>query len=278
MAAGTPIVSTVRWRSYPVTLFDCDSTLSAVEGIDELSVDPEDQEAVAALTDAAMDGQVPLEEVYGQRLSLLNPTQADIRSVKSKYKSSAVPDAQATIAALEELETETWVISGGLLEPVAEFATWLGVDPDRVRAVGAEFDPLDGEWWAGRSHPRYAKHDEGELTTTSGKADVIRNSVNTAGRRMLVGDGVSDLAASPAVDLFVAYAGVVSRQAVVEAAPVVINSKTIAPVLALSAGPARVKELIGGPHDLVARTCLETIDGGALHFNDEDLGRRFSAA
>ena len=209
---------------------------------------------------------------------LLNPTKAEIRSVKSKYKASAVPDAKAVIAALGHLEIETWVISGGLLEPVAEFATWLGVHPDRVRAVGTEFDPLDGDWWDGNTDPRYAAHDKGHLTTTTGKADVIRNAVSNDGRRMLVGDGVSDLAASPAVDLFVAYAGVVARPAVVEAAPVVINSESLAPALALSAGPSRVKDLVGGPHDSVARTCLNNIDNGALHFNDEDLANRFTAA
>lgn len=278
MGTASSIVLTVRWRSYSVTLFDCDSTLSAVEGIDELPAKPEAQEAVAALTDAAMDGQIPLEEVYGRRLSMLNPTQAEIRSVKSKYKASAVKDAKAVISALADLETETWIISGGLLEPVAEFATWLGIHPDRVRAVGTEFDPLDGDWWCGRGDSRYATHDKGHLTTTSGKADVIRSSVNKPGRRMLVGDGVSDLAASPAVDLFVAYAGVVSRPTVVDAAPVVVNSESLAPVLALSAGPERVRHLVGGPHDAVARACLDQIDDGALSFNDKELAKRFDAA
>lgn len=275
MAPSASIVLVVRWRPYPVTLFDCDSTLSAVEGIDELSADPECQQEVAALTDAAMDGQIPLEEVYGRRLSILNPTQDDIRALRSSYKASVVPDALGVIAALEHLEAETWVISGGLLEPVAEFATWLGIPPDRVRAVHTHFDPLDGEWWDGSSQPRYVAHDKGHLTTTSGKADVIRASVKTEGRRMLVGDGVSDLAASCEVDLFVAYAGVVSRPAVVDEARAVITSRSLAPVLALAVGPARVKELVGTEHDAVARSCLDAIDDGAIHFNDDDLQRRF---
>lgn len=267
----------MRWRPYPVTLFDCDSTLTAVEGIDELPADPQCQEEVAALTDAAMDGELPLEEVYGRRLSLLNPTRGDIRNVKSKYKASAVPDAQAVIAALDHADHETWIISGGLLEPVAEFATWLGVHPERVRAVGTHFDPLADDWWDG-SDPRYAEYDKGHLATTTGKADVIRNSVSTEGRRMLVGDGVSDLAASTEVDLFVAYAGVVSRPAVIEAAPVVINSESLAPVLALALGPSRVKEMVDGPHGSVAKTCLSVIEDGALRFNDEQLEQRFTAA
>ena len=261
-----------------MTLFDCDSTLSAVEGIDELTDDPDCQEEIAALTEQAMDGQVPLEEVYGRRLQLVNPTKGEIRSVKASYKANAVPDAQALIAALHHTETETWIVSGGLLEPVVEFATWLGVPPDRVRAVGTHFDPLDGDWWDGTAQPRYADHDGGHLTTTDGKAEVIRGAVTSGGRRLLVGDGVSDLAAADEVDLFVAYAGVVARPAVVDRARVVVTSASLAPVLGLVLGPARVRDLVGGPHDDVARACLDGIDDGALRFNDDELGRRFAAS
>lgn len=266
----------MRWRPYAVTLFDCDSTLSTIEGIDELTDDPAHQEEIATLTEQAMDGDIPLEEVYGRRLSLLNPTKDEIYNVKSRYKASAVPDAQATIAALNEVNTETWVISGGLLEPVTEFAGWLGIPADRVRAVQAHFDPLDGEWWSGESQPRYADHDRSDLTTTEGKAEVIRSSVSSPGRRLFVGDGISDLAAADEVDLFVAFAGVVARPMVVEAAPVVIDALTLAPILALALGPAQVHEFLGGPHHQVAQSCLDSIDGGVIRFNDEDLGRRFA--
>ena len=268
----------MRWRPYPVTLFDCDSTLSAVEGIDELPADPQRQAEVAALTDAAMDGATPLEEVYGRRLSLLNPTRGDLHHVKLRYKSAAVPDARAVVAALHHVGTETWVISGGLLEPVTEFATWLGIEPDHVRAVSAQFDPLAGDWWAGSGDPRYAAHDDGHLTTTTGKAAVIRGVATGSRRRLLVGDGVSDLAAADEVDLFAAYAGVVARPAVVDVAPVVITSHSIAPVLALALGPSQVADLVGGPHDAVARACLAAIESGALRFNDGKLEQRFAAA
>ena len=231
---------------------------------------------MAALTDAAMDGSTPLEEVYGRRLSLLNPTKAEIRNVKSKYKSAVVPDAPEVIAALADAGAETWIVSGGLLEPVIEFATWLGVAPERVKAVGTHFDPLTGDWWDGNADPSYAEHDKGHLTTTTGKADVIRDSVSSTGRRMLIGDGVSDLAASSEVDLFVAYAGVTARPAVVDAAPVVITSKSIAPVLALALGPERVEEMATGLHGPVATRCLAAINDGALQFNDPQLARRFA--
>ena len=57
-------------------VFDCDSTLVAVEGIDELSGPYRDR--ITALTDAAMDGSVPLEEVYGRRLEIIQPTRAQV--------------------------------------------------------------------------------------------------------------------------------------------------------------------------------------------------------
>lgn len=273
----------MRWRPFSVTIFDCDSTLSAVEGIDELATEPDHREVIAELTDSAMAGDVPLEDVYGERLSLLQPTQADVVSVRDRYKANVVPHARAVMAALADTDNETWVVSGGLAGPVIEFATWLGVDPDRVKAVKAEFDPFEGDWWhAGDGHrkgeARYADYDKGHLTSSEGKADVINANVTTNGRKLLVGDGASDLAAADAVDLFVAYAGVVDRSAVTDVAPVAITSRTLSPILALALGPQEVKDMIGGAHDAVARACWDAIDGGALRFNDEALAARFDSS
>ncbi len=271
------------WRPFSVTIFDCDSTLSAVEGIDELATEHDHREAIATLTDSAMAGEIPLEDVYGERLSLLQPTKADVVSVRNRYKANAVPHARSVITALNQADNETWVVSGGLAGPVMEFATWLGVEPDRVKAVKAEFDPFEGAWWEAsdghrKGEARYADYNKGHLTSSEGKADVIRSNVTTEGRKLLVGDGVSDLAAASAVDLFVAYAGVVDRPAVTEAAPVVITCRSLSPVLALALGPQEVKDMIGGPHDDVARACWDAIDDGALRFNDEALADRFNTS
>ena len=59
---------------------------------------------------------------------------------------------------------------------------------------------------------------------------------------------VTDLEAAPAVDLFVAYAGVVDRPAVSDAAPVVIRSASLAPVLPLVLDAADIAS--ADDHDL----------------------------
>ena len=66
--ATTPGQPILRFRT---VVFDCDSTLSAIEGIDELA--GEHRSAVTELTEAAMRGEVPLQDVYGRRLALIRP-------------------------------------------------------------------------------------------------------------------------------------------------------------------------------------------------------------
>ena len=62
---------------YGTLVFDCDSTLSELEGVDELcAIVGVERAEVEALTHRAMAGELPLEEVYGARLELLRPDAA----------------------------------------------------------------------------------------------------------------------------------------------------------------------------------------------------------
>ena len=53
-------------RRYKTVVFDCDSTLSTVEGIEELA--RERRAEVEALTVEAMRGALPLEQIFGRRM------------------------------------------------------------------------------------------------------------------------------------------------------------------------------------------------------------------
>lgn len=234
--------------------------------------------AVTELTDRAMNGHVDLGNVYGERLRLLNPTRLEVQALREDYKAHVMPDAREVLAALVDEDVEPWIVSGGLLEPVIEFATWLDMDPLKVRAVGTQYDPLNGNWWERDNNlgDRYLDFHAGHLTQTTGKADVINASISRAGRRILIGDGMSDLKAAHSVDLFVAYAGVVNRPSVCSAAPVVIRSASLAPFLALALGPSRLKELLDDPkHGAVAGRCFDLVTDGAIEFNDGTLGDLF---
>ncbi len=269
----------MRWRSFSHTIFDCDSTLSSIEGIDELAVLLNQKEAVEALTNAAMDGEVDLKDVYGKRLELLQPSKQQVRSLKEAYKTHTVPHAKEVIAALTDQKVTATIVSGGLQEAVEEYGVWLGIDAENIHAVGARYDPLSHRWWLAENAQRqtFIDHEVGALTDTVGKGDVIKTNV-PAGRRIMIGDGASDLATQPDVDLFVAYSGVVDRHIVTSQAAVVITSFDIAPLLALVLGPAAVVALLESPHNAVAKAALTAIENGALVFNDKTLETKFFEA
>lgn len=212
-----------------LVVIDCDSTLTAVEGVDELAA--EQRAAVEALTDAAMRGELPLEAVYGRRLEMIRPDRAQVDALGRRYIEALVPDAVELMAALRAEGIEVRIMSGGLLPAVLAVAAALGVREDAVAAVGITFDGDGG----------YAGFDAASpLARAGGKLDVLRSwRADVSGRIMMVGDGATDLEAADAADVFVAYAGVVERATVVAGADVVIRSRSLAPVLPLALGGQR---------------------------------------
>lgn len=240
------------WRPLPVdeVFFDCDSTLSTIEGIDELARMKGVESQIADLTRAAMDGRVPLQEVYAERLRLLAPTRADLRAIENAYRQTVVPDARETIAALHQYGRTVHIISGGLADAVIGFGVWLGVPRERIHAVGLTYNQLSGRWWdyqrcaeVGNPEESYLMYDESPLTTQHGKAEVIRRLRERGKRAMLVGDGASDLAAAHAVNVFVGFGGVVLRPIIAANAPILLTAPSLAPILLLALCDGEGEEL-----------------------------------
>ena len=134
-------------RGYDFIFFDCDSTLSTIEGIDELARMKGKFDEVKAMTDAAMEGEVYLRSIYDRRLELLAPTHEEVAGIDALYRQHTVTDAGDVIGALRAAGKDVFIVSGGLLAAVRPFGQWLGVRYDRIRAVGLEYDQLSGEWW-----------------------------------------------------------------------------------------------------------------------------------
>jgi phosphoserine phosphatase len=222
-------------RGFASVVFDCDSTLSRIEGIDELA-GPRAAE-IAALTEAAMNGAVALEDVYGRRLEVIRPTRERVEALGRRYVAALVPDAREVVAALLWLGKTVRVVSGGLRPPVEAVACELGLGPEDVAAVGIDFG--EGGAYAGfeRASP---------LARSGGKAAVV-GAWALPRPALLVGDGATDLEARPAVDAFAAYMGVAWRAPVAAAADVVIASESLAPVLALAAGEEDRARLLASP-------------------------------
>jgi len=193
---------------YGTVVFDCDSTLSAMEGIEELA---RGNAEVARLTAEAMEGTVALEEVYGRRLALVRPSQADVQRIGQAYVEKLVPNAAALIRALHALQKRVCIVSGGLLPAVAWLARSLSIPAERVFAVDVRFDGCGG----------YAGFDGASpLARAGGKIEVLRALARPGERLAFVGDGATDLEAAHMAARFIAYGGVERRAAVLARARV----------------------------------------------------------
>lgn len=274
----------MRWPPFQHIFFDCDSTLTAVEGIDVLAEAVGKKQEVERLTDAAMNGESDLEDVYAARLQAVQPTRGQVLAVRSQYKRHVVEDAADVLAALQLLGRDVYIISGGLYEPVREFGIALGVPADHIRAVNLRYDALAGDWWRHQGQStsdRYESYRDSALTVSDGKADIVRELLgkgSKGGRSLLVGDGNSDLRASGSVDLFVGYGGVVKRPQVLAQAPAFIHSRSLAPLLPLALGPALLGQLTATTYAPLAEKSLALTSTGEVTFHHERLSQKFYQA
>ena len=214
-------------RVFKTVVFDCDSTLSTIEGIEELA--REHRAEVEALTEEAMRGTIPLEQVYGRRLELVRPPRGRVIALGQRYIETLVPDAIETVAALKAEGVNVRVISGGLKPAVLAVARRLGVAEEAVAAVDIYFD----------ENGSYAGFEEASPLATSGGKRRVIEAWHLEAPVLMVGDGATDLEAQPAVDGFAAFAGVVYRAQVVAAADYVIRENSLAPVLPIVLGGKR---------------------------------------
>lgn len=216
----------VDGKKYGTVVFDCDSTLSTLEGIEEIARDH--RAIIQTLTEEAMRGAIPLEEVYGRRLELVRPPRGRVLALGMRYIDTLVPDAREAIQALHGEGVHVRIMSGGLKPAVLMLAASLGIEDSAVDAVDVYFDD-DGA---------YAGFDAGSpLAASGGKRRIVESWGHEVPRPiMLVGDGATDQEAQPAVDAFVAFAGVAFRPTVVRATNLVIRDLSLAPIVPLALG------------------------------------------
>jgi phosphoserine phosphatase len=206
--------------------FDCDSTLTAVEGIDELARDaaPEVAREVERCTAAAMEGRMPLQEVYARRLQAIRPSRDGVARLGRRYVERMVEGARETVRGLRCRGVATGVVSGGLRPAVLVLTDALGIPPTSVHAVDVHFDAAGA----------YLGFDEEDpLARSGGKATVLSRPGVAPRPLCFVGDGVTDLETRAVVDVFVGYGGVTRRETVAREADVYLEDADLRRLLDL---------------------------------------------
>ena len=212
-----------QFKTFSCICFDCDSTLSTIEGIDELAKRARREAEIAPLTTAAMNGLMPIEDIYARRLEVLRPDREALYWLGQRYIETQVEGARAAVAALQQAGRKVFVVSGGLKGPVVALAGALGIEPGFVRAVDVYLDD--------RGDYRGFEQDS-PLTRSDGKAHVAADLAARYGPVALVGDGVTDVAARSSGAFVVGFGGVVRREAVVLGADLFVEGPSLLDVSA----------------------------------------------
>ena len=209
--------------SFEIICFDFDSTLSAIEGIDALAERAGCGLQMAKLTDAAMNGEVALEEVYAQRLALIRPNKAAVEWLAAEYIEKSVAGVEAVFQELQALGKLVHIISGGLKPAILPFAKQLGLDASQVHAVDILWDE-QGEY---QDFQR-----ESPLARNGGKA-VICEQLNPKQLPLaMVGDGKTDMEAKSVGAFCIGFGGIVARPIVQAHADIFIIEKDLRVLLA----------------------------------------------
>ena len=203
-------------NKYNSVIFDVDSTLSGIEGIDWLAAlrGPEMQAWSASLTERAMKGELAIEAVYGERMNAVRPSQREIEALGREYLARVAPGARQTLAELRRSGIHIVMVSGGLREAIIPLARELGIADTALHAVSVYFDKT-GEY-AGFESTSPMTRQEGKRLTV-GKLGLKPPT-------LAVGDGMTDSEMKPVVTNFAAFTGFTQRQPVIERADFVVDS------------------------------------------------------
>lgn len=203
-------------KRFNSVVLDVDSTLAGVEGIDWLASlrGPAAEARSTELTDKVMQGLIPLEAIYGERLNSVRPTRAEIEELARVYVERMAPMARETLARLREEGVDLTIASGGFQQAILPLASELGIDADHVHAVRLYFDDR-GE---------YTGFDESSLLARQyGKRETIAG-LGLTGPVLAVGDGITDYEVAMVVDAFAVFTGFIRRESVIARADYVLES------------------------------------------------------
>lgn len=205
-------------------LFDCDGTLSHIEGIDALAEQNGVEDMVAPLTQNAMSSTGMNPDVFQKRLDLVYPTLDQMLAIGQEYFARQTEDAAFVIEIFKRLKKSVYIISAGLFPSVSLFGELLGVSRNHIYAVNVYFD----------QEGRYIDFDRhSPLIYNDGKRVIVSALKEKNASLAYVGDGLNDIAVSDLVTRFIGYGGTVYREAIAQQCHYYIHQRSLASLLPL---------------------------------------------
>ncbi|MDO8299911.1 phosphoserine phosphatase SerB, partial [Lacisediminimonas sp.] len=173
-----------RLNDFGLVAMDMDSTLITIECIDEIADMQGLKPQVAAITEAAMRGEIEFRESLARRVALLKGLDASALEQVYRERLQLSPGAQAMLDAVRQAGLKTLLVSGGFTYFTDRMKTRLALDFTHSNVLDIADGKLTG---------RLA----GDIVDADEKKATVLRTCATIGIRpeqaIVMGDGANDL-------------------------------------------------------------------------------------
>jgi phosphoserine phosphatase len=187
--------------AYKLIAFDMDSTLINIECVDEIAAAAGRKAEVAAITEAAMRGEITdYKESLRQRVALLKGVPVSALHEVFDTRLQLNPGAEALVRAAQNAGLKTLLVSGGFTFFTDRIRDQLGIDYTRSNVLSVENGLLDG---------RMVDQPWGDICDGDEKKKMLLATCTLLHidprQTIAVGDGANDLPMMGVSGLSVAY-------------------------------------------------------------------------
>lgn len=197
--AGLPVdiaVQSVEGRRKKLLLADMDSTMITIECVDELADYAGVKEKVAAITEAAMQGELDFTQSLQKRVALLEGLDESVLLRCYNERVEATSGARSLIQTMAANGAYTKLVSGGFTFFTERVAALLGFHGHRANVLGIKSGRLTGTILGSIV--------SGE-TKRQTLLDLIKHHGFEVSDTMAVGDGANDIPMLETAGLGIAY-------------------------------------------------------------------------